>query len=275
MAGSLRPGNALPGIVLYAAVYTIVAGDDWSVAGCVGGGILVLLAQGIVTIHNDIADRDIDRTNRRTDIPLAAGSISEGLLAQYAVFLSVGATVVAVCIGLLTALWLSVYLLLGWMYSGPLGLKNRPVCSLATLGICYGGMPWMLGFVAAQHAPSLVEWLLVAASTVFAAGVTSLKDFKDVAGDKQHGKRTFLLVFGEAGVRRLIVGASIAAGCAVTAALWPQTPGMWGLLVCFMFIAACVVRADLTHVRTRKRIGFWLRMTWAVYVIWALSMVVK
>lgn len=256
LSRALRPKNILTSVLLFCAAYLIGCGFHPSVYILIAGACLVTFAQGIVTIHNDISDRAIDRANRRSDIPLANNAVSPQLLLQYALFLVVVCTLIAASIGTFALLWLSVYLLLGWCYSGPPALKNRPIASLVILGVCYGSMPWLLAIIAGQTIPNLTDLAFVAGSGLFSAGIVSLKDFKDMKGDKKYHKRTFLLRFGESGVRWLIVGTTVAATGIIAATVWNQTLVVVTLIASAVTICIVALRSDLQRAIIRKRVGY-------------------
>lgn len=111
------------------------------------GLTLMIISYGIVTLHNDIEDRDVDLANNRADIPLANGAVTVQDIRGLMLSLMILGMIATLFLGVNALAWLGVYVCLGWLYSGPANLKGRGVWALVVLGVCYGAMPWILGYI--------------------------------------------------------------------------------------------------------------------------------
>jgi len=167
--------------------------------------LLLAVSYGFVTIYNDLSDSEIDIRNQRKDIPFANGEVSRENLRDLLIGLLIIGWLVALFLNVSTLLWLSVYFFLGWLYSGPLDFKGRGLLAVSILGICYGVMPWLLGYSILAQPPTSWAYIIMFASFIFAAGIISLKDFKDVKGDTFYGKRTLLVRYGGRVTHKIIV----------------------------------------------------------------------
>jgi chlorophyll synthase len=201
-----------------------------SVAFYVLGLLLMIVTYGVVTIHNDIEDYAVDVANNRADLPLVNGSIDVQSMRSLMMNLIIVGIIIAFFVGTNTLLWLGMYLFFGWLYSGPINLKGRGVWAVFVLGMCYGVMPWLLGYIVMSRMPSAYVWLLMAASFVFAAGSISMKDFKDVEGDRLHGKQTLLVKYGGDYIQRLILWSTSLAYCMVGIVLFASIGSVLSLI---------------------------------------------
>lgn len=203
LAKSLRlPSTSLPWVICCSVLLAYHVGSVWPY---VLSSLMLAVSYGFVTVHNDLSDMEIDVKNQRKDVPFANGEVSrKNLRDLLAGLLAVGCAI-GIFLGTSTLLWLSAYFFFGWLYSGPLNFKSRGVLASITLGVCYGVMPWLLGYSIMNQAPTPWAYIVMIASFVFTVGVISLKDFKDVEGDTFFGKRTLLVVYGPKVVHRIIV----------------------------------------------------------------------
>ncbi|MDN5274729.1 MAG: chlorophyll synthase [Candidatus Saccharibacteria bacterium] len=203
LARSLRLSSTfLPWIVCCSVLFAYHVSSSYLY---VLASLLLAISYGFVTIHNDLSDREIDIKNQRRDIPLANNQVSRKNLQDLLAGLLVMGYIIGVFLGATTLLWLSMYFFLGWLYSGPLNFKSRGRLAVSILGICYGVMPWLLGYSIINQAPSLWSYEIMVASFIFAAGIISLKDFKDIKGDTLFGKRTLLVTYGPKVTHRIII----------------------------------------------------------------------
>ena len=202
-ATTIRPQLTILPWLVYAIVVIVDVGFDFSLL--ILGSLLFIATYGIVTIHNDLSDAQIDRANRRKDIPLVGLMVEEGELRKLFVALLVVSLIVASLMGSGVLLWVAAYTFLGWLYSGPVGLKNKGYLAVIVLGICYGVMPWGLAFLVTGQTLGVPSGMLIASSFLFTAGIMPLKDFKDVEGDAKHGKRTILVARGPRFTQRFVM----------------------------------------------------------------------
>jgi len=204
----------------------------------------MITSYGIVTIHNDIEDYEIDVANNRTDIPLVRGTITVRDMLQLMTVLIIVSTTVAILLDPNVLLWLAVYVFLGWLYSGPANFKSRGIWSVLTLGICYGVLPWALGYIVADRLVSLLEVLVIIASCIFSTGIAMLKDFKDVKGDARHNKLTVLVRHGESYVQRAVLLSSSLSYCVLVVAVFSMSHSV--IITATIMCAACANLVLLT-----------------------------
>jgi 4-hydroxybenzoate polyprenyltransferase len=234
-----RPTVLVIFILRYAAG-AVLGAPAAHVHGHVARTLLTLLvwesAVFAVYLFNGVMDVKEDRANgssrpiARGDLPVAA-----------AVGAVVPATVLALLGGLLVGqavfVYVVVYLLFGFGYSGPpVYLKRSPIGSPVT-GMALG----LLTYLAADSAYAGGGWTAPGTTlTVFVAGTTlwmglvgaPAKDLSDVRGDREAGRRTLPVLLGEARARRLAVATAASVGavvCAAAATLAPLL--MWPGLV--------------------------------------------
>ncbi|HTE57968.1 MAG TPA: UbiA family prenyltransferase [Verrucomicrobiae bacterium] len=153
------------------------------------------------TIHansiNDYADRDIDAINLKdaTDRPLVSKDITSAQFwgIHFGSALALG---LAAFYG-----WRAVFLTLAilfidYIYSlKPLRVTDRTFAAPLLLAGAYTYYSFSLGFWSVESAQPY-PWLLTAGLALGFVARLLLKDFRDVRGDKRHGKITFLLRFG-------------------------------------------------------------------------------
>ena len=176
-------------------------------------GVALVIAAWFVNAGavNDLADELVDRVNfpsvgprplpsgqatRRQMLTLAlvSGAVSAGV--GFAVNWRVGAVVVAA-------------LALSAAYSlPPLRISARGGLASFLLPAGYVAFPYLVALLTVQRSISGEQLILLAGLWVSFIGRILLKDFRDVEGDAQFGKRTFLLRHGRA------------ATCALSALCW-------------------------------------------------------
>jgi len=177
------------------------------VGAAAGGGLDIKIVAGLLmmiafTVHansiNDYADREIDAINLQGagDRPLVSGDISNR---QFWLIhaVSVAATLALSAFFGWRGIGLSaIVLLIDYAYSiRPLRITDRTFLSPVLLAITYTYYSFTVGFWAVPNPPAY-PWLLTAGLCLGFMARLLLKDFRDVKGDQQHGKLTFLLRFG-------------------------------------------------------------------------------
>jgi 4-hydroxybenzoate polyprenyltransferase len=149
---------------------------------------------------NDIADEAVDRVNlpTNTDRPLVTGGGDHRALALVATT----AAAIAVAAAAMLGLWPLVVLIGGLVLSAayslpPTRLSSRGAVASLLLPAGYVAVPFLVARLAAG-APALTarDLLLLGGLYVGFIGRIVLKDFRDVVGDAQFGKRTFLVRYG-------------------------------------------------------------------------------
>ena len=160
-----------------------------------------------VYVFNGVSDVDADRENA-SGRPIASGRLPVDAARQAAALLAVlGLGLCAVHSGRLVLLGLAA-LAIGWRYSaGRVPLKTTTAGTTLAVGsgvlLCYAAGAAIAGGTAAAATVAFgvaeAAWLGLCAAT---------KDFSDVEGDRLTGRRTWPIVLGERGARRLVAVAS-------------------------------------------------------------------
>lgn len=233
LAKAIRPQMMLLPFLIFLTVVLPSKADDF--VTLILGLVLLLASYGLVTLYNDLSDVEIDRTNERQDIPLAAGHLTQLEVGRYMAVLAGLGAVSAIVLSVNVLLWFAAYILFGWLYSGPLRFKSKPFLSLVVLGICYGLMPWLLGALVTSGHMDGKFWLLAICSLIFSIGLLPLKDFKDEKGDRKHDKRTLLVVFGSTFVHRFMLSLTSLAYITLIISLISWLP------IAAMIVAICAI----------------------------------
>ena len=194
LARSFRPRTIILSWVVYVCIIQIHLGFDW--ASVILGLILFIALYGIVALQNDLSDIEADKINHRTDIPYASGLLTQNQLIISMAVLSAIATVVGYILNYHVLLWVSTYILLGYLYSGPLNVKSRGAFAALLLGFCYGAIPWLIGASVTNQMDQYNLLFLAFASFIFSSGIIVMKDFRDIKGDRATGKNTLLVTKG-------------------------------------------------------------------------------
>lgn len=182
--------------------YTIVFISSAAVGGIYMKTVLAIAVIAAWYLHavtaNDYADRFIDEVNlsEANDRPLVSKDISiprlwllhasSGLLALILSSLYGKGALVPTC----------VILIFDYAYSfKPMRISDRGIISQLTLPLAYVIYPFTLGYLSHPNPKQFPVLLLSGLYCGFIARLF-LKDFRDVKGDKLHGKMTYLLRHG-------------------------------------------------------------------------------
>lgn len=163
------------------------------------------------TSVNDLADEEIDKVNLKgfKERPLANRQVSRAYIRRLAVSAALLAVICATLINRNAVIITTIALVLSYAYSlEPIRLAKRGILAPLTLPIGYILFPLALTFEVNKPVLQSNHVLLAAALYVSFVGRIILKDFRDVKGDKQFGKRTFIVRHGAAMT------------CLVSAAAW-------------------------------------------------------
>lgn len=257
--GLLRPrtfGLMLAYVWLGALAQTVWSGQslsfsDWGAEPwrLLVAGLVVGLVYINATSLNDWADFEIDQINLagRSDRPLVTGLASRHQLLLIAGGSGFGAVLGAWLLGWGLLAVALVVLLVSWAYSlPPIQISRRGGWAQAVLPACYVVLPLAAGISAAGNLEiePVVWWLFGALYLQFASRLM-LKDYRDVIGDKQGGKMTFLLRHGN---RPTVM----VAGWCLIAAVWGLLAGLGSQLGPF---SVPVIVAGLAGLAVLKKIA--------------------
>ena len=151
------------------------------------------------TALNDYADYEIDLINLKGDAdrPLVVGTATKPDLLYAAGMCALASTALAFYLGWQSGVIVVSLLLLNISYSiKPFQISRRGGLAPLLLPLGYIVLPLVLGYLLhAKHNSALFSMLLASFYLQF-MGRIILKDYRDVVGDKKHGKMTFLLRHG-------------------------------------------------------------------------------
>jgi len=176
-----------------------------------------------VYVLNGVMDIEEDRVNRSAR-PVARGDLTRtqaaGATAAFAVLGVAGGSLLEPAL----ALNAGAVLLLGWLYSGPpLFLKRWPV-GLAGVAGLGGVITYHAGYSVGGRAGGALDLVLFAGVMALWMGlVGQTKDLSDVEGDREAGRRSGPVAWGEGTARAfysaaaLVLGVTYLAGAALAA----------------------------------------------------------
>jgi 4-hydroxybenzoate polyprenyltransferase len=247
LAISLRPRVIILSWIIYSCV--VIASNGLEIGTICLGLILFIAMYGIVALQNDLSDIKTDKINRRRDIPYSTGKLTDTQLMRMMLVLSGVATLTGFILSYHVLPWVGLYLVLGFLYSGPLDVKSRGVYAALLLGFCYGAMPWLIGASVTSQLDELALLSMAFTSFVFSSGIIVIKDFKDLLGDKATHKNTLLVRKGAPYTRRYYLLTT-------------------SLAYCLLLAYSCMTHSDITLVVMCLAMGFvdyWLLETKSIF----------
>jgi chlorophyll synthase len=242
-----RPANVVHPILLVfiGALVSGVSSDALSLYLAVGA---IVLIHSAVTMWNDAEDVIVDQRNHVRTI-LTEGYVSERVVRMLAYSLLALSLVLVTFLPSLAWLIAVMLVILGWLYNAPpFRLSRRPVASMVTLALSYGGLPVLLGASIGG-----ITWQILLLAVAFGASRLSLsllKDYKDAVGDAQTGKRTFLLVHGHHTLSRWSFGLAAVSNALLVYLLAPYAAAVTGQGIYYavfggLYVVTLVWRAKL------------------------------
>ena len=106
-----------------------------------------------------------------------------------------------------------VLLVLGWLYSGPPIYLKRSSTGWAVLGIMVALITYSAGYSSNGGGGNIHSFLVFATVMALWLGIVSqTKDLSDIEGDKQAGRRSGPVVWGENAARIVYSGAALSLG---------------------------------------------------------------
>src|SRR6266550_1794781 len=195
-----RPYNATPTLLAFSVGYIFANSQPITFDFFVGLAIL-LLVHSMVTVQNDVEDLEIDRSNH-AHTALLNQSVSVKNAKAFA--LGMGGTVICLAIisssRVIHVVFATALIILSWLYNyKPFRLSQRPIASIFLLGLCYGALPFLYGYLLGGGYIKVSVALLLITSGLFLQRISLsiMKDYKDASGDKLHHKHTFYLTYGK------------------------------------------------------------------------------
>lgn len=162
---------------------------------------LIILATWYIhaTCVNDLADFKIDQVNLKgySERPLANNLTSKKQLALLSICAAGVSLTAGSMLGLVVFLVMPGFLLLNIAYSSPpIQISHRGVFAPLLLPLGYVFLPWFLVYGPEIQQISKESVLLLTGMYLAFVGRIVLKDLRDVKGDAQYGKRTFVVRYG-------------------------------------------------------------------------------
>jgi 4-hydroxybenzoate polyprenyltransferase len=215
-----------------------------------GGAVLWVCVTLSVYILNGVMDVEEDQINGSSR-PVASGKLKVAQAAGAAGGLAILSIVGSLALGSLMVWSVVTALLLGWLYSGPPFYLKRWPSGLAVVAILAALITYNAGYAAngsGYNVLSLLVFTVIMALWMGLVGQT--KDLSDIEGDKQAGRRSGPVVWGDGTARLVFSGVALClgGGYVVSAALF--APGL--LIPAFILALGAVVLATIT-------IGPWSR----------------
>lgn len=196
-------------------------------------------------ILNGVMDVEEDRINGSSR-PVARGKLKVAQAAGVAGGLAVLGVVGGLALGSLMAWSVVAALSLGWLYSGPPFYLKRWPSGLAAVAILAALITYNAGYAAngggSYDILSLLVFTVVMALWMGLVGQT--KDLSDIEGDKQAGRRSGPVIWGEDTARLVFSGVALClgGGYVVSATLFATSL----LMPAFMLTSGAVVLAVIT-----------------------------
>ena len=208
------------------------------------GAALWVCATLAVYILNGVMDVEEDRINASSR-PIARGKLPVAQAAWVTAGLGVLSAVGSFALGRLMVWSVVVFLALGWLYSGPpLYLKRSPT-GWAILGIMAALITYNAGRIAEGGGGDVHSFLVFATVMALWLGIVSqTKDLSDIEGDKQAGRRSGPVVWGENAARLVFSGVALFLGGSYILAAALFAPSL--LIPAFVLASGAVAVAIIT-----------------------------
>lgn len=177
-----------------------------------GGAALCVCATLSVYILNGVMDVEEDRINGSSR-PVAKGKLTVAQAASVAGGLAILSVVGGFALGDLMGWSVVVALSLGWLYSGPPFYLKRWPTGWAILGIIAALITYNAGYASNRGGGDVLSFLIFATVMALWLGLVSqTKDLSDVEGDKQAGRRSGPVAWGEDIARLFFSGVALCLG---------------------------------------------------------------
>ncbi len=231
-----RPQNVVYSGLLAAILAYVSHASFVRVIACY---VLILMLYAVATGVNNIHDEQTDIINERSDNPLVSKALTPTRLRYFLVLALASIVVLQGPLAQPASIIITmVFLGLSFAYSGSkIRIMSRGLLAPLLLVLCYGTLPVLLG--AAQSGAITNGALVLAALQIpLLLPVILAKDYKDLKGDKQTGKRTPLVLYGAVFVKWLSVAIA-----GITALIFV------GLLLCFGGLAIFGISVTVVYLK--------------------------
>lgn len=209
-----------------------------------GGAALWVCVTISVYIFNGVMDVEEDQINGSSR-PVASGKLKVTQAAVAAGGLAVVSVIGSLALGNLMLGSVVVALALGWLYSGPPFYLKRSPTGWAALGIIAALITYNAGYASNGGRGDLLSLSIFAAVMALWLGIVSqTKDLSDIEGDKQAGRRSGPVVWGEDVARLFYSGAALCLGGGYVLSAALLAPGL--LIPAFVLASGAVAVAVVT-----------------------------
>ena len=173
-----------------------------------GSGNILLLLQGIyliilvdisANVINNYSDWQIDIRNKKRVAMHETFSRKQLLAIYIALTMIVYASMLLFSSNLYLVMVITIFVLLGILYSMGTKLKDKTFVNYLTISLAYAGVSSAVGFFSGSNNLTLfARWLpLILFLVLVDLGYSMTKDYSDIIGDREHGKKTLPVVFGK------------------------------------------------------------------------------
>lgn len=177
----------------------------------VGGALWVFVSLSVY-ILNGVMDVEEDRINKSSR-PVASGKLTVRQAAGTACALAVVGVTGSLALGGLIAASALAALVLGWLYSGPPFYLKRWPLGWAAIAILAALITYNAGYMINGGGRDRTPLLLFAVMMALWMGlVGQTKDLSDIEGDKEAGRRSVPVVWGEDTARVVYSGVALCIG---------------------------------------------------------------
>ncbi|CAA9446712.1 MAG: hypothetical protein AVDCRST_MAG78-2949 [uncultured Rubrobacteraceae bacterium] len=177
-----------------------------------GGAALWVCVTISVYILNGVMDVEEDQINGSSR-PVASGKLKVTQAAVAAGGLAVLSVVGSLALGNLMVGSVVVALALGWLYSGPPFYLKRWPTGLAVVAILAALITYNAGYASNGGGYGILSLLVFAVVMALWMGlVGQTKDLSDIEGDKQAGRRSGPVIWGEDTARLVFSGVALCLG---------------------------------------------------------------
>ena len=191
-----------------------------------GGATLWVCVTLSVYILNGVMDVEEDQINGSSR-PVARGKLKVTQAAGVAGGLAALSVIGSLALGSLMVWSVVVALALGWLYSGPPFYLKRSPTGWAILGIVAALITYNAGYAANGSGANILSFSIFAGVMALWLGIVSqTKDLSDIEGDKQAGRRSGPVVWGENAARLFYSGTALCLGGGYVLAAALLAPGL-------------------------------------------------